>query len=165
MEYYENGGIAVATLNWEKVSGSPPLPEFVVDDQSPGFVRGGSSTGWRTAYTGYNGRLTWTRNNDWQRARYNWARWYPDLRGGRYEVYVYIPDMYSTTHRARYWVAHRDGFTLRVVDQSSNGGRWVSLGTYWFQGDSKEYVSLNDITYEPYLARLIAFDAVKWVPR
>ena len=29
----------------------------------------------------------------------------------------------------------------------------------------EEYVSLADITYEPYLSRYIAFDAVKWEPR
>jgi hypothetical protein len=28
-----------------------------------------------------------------------------------------------------------------------------------------EYVSLSDITYEPYLSTEIAFDAVKWVAR
>jgi hypothetical protein len=51
------------------------------------------------------------------------------------------------------------------VDQSANGGRWVSLGTYRFRGNRSDYVSLADVTFEPYLSRLIAFDAVKWVSR
>lgn len=171
MEYYENAGLAVARLQWAQVSEPPPPPppppggSLVVDDLDPGFVKGGSPSAWRTVNEGYNGRLTWTRNNDVQRAGYNWARWYPTLSAGRYEVFVYIPDRYSTTSAARYWVSHRDGFTLRIVNQSAAGGQWVSLGTYWFRGNSSDYVSLSDITYEPYISRLIAFDAMKWEPR
>jgi hypothetical protein len=41
----------------------------------------------------------------------------------------------------------------------------VSLGTYHFQGTSADYVSLSDVTTEPYLTRQIGFDAVKWERR
>jgi hypothetical protein len=172
MEYYENGGVATARLSWFPVDDIIPTPApepqantVIVDDLDPGFVRGGSVHGWRTASEGYSGRILWTRNNDRVRSYYNWARWYPRLLPGRYEVFVYIPERYTTTSNARYWVSHRDGYTLRVVDQSNNGDRWVSLGTYRFGGSSQEYVSLADITYESYLTQLIAFDAVKWVSR
>lgn len=167
MAYYEQAGLAVAKLTWSKVNGGDPPPSgtVIVDDTSDDFVRGGSWSAWRTELEGYNGRLTWTHNNDYARSNYNWARWYPSLAAGRYEVFVYIPDRFTTTANARYWVAHRDGFTLRTVDQSANGDRWVSLGTYYFRGTSDDYVSLSDVTYEPYVTRLIAFDAVKWEPR
>jgi hypothetical protein len=170
MEYYENGGLAAARLIWDRVGDNPsPLPTpmgtVIVDDTDPGFVTGGSASGWRTAYEGYQGRTIWTWNNDWARPGYNWARWYPSLVPGRYEVYVFIPERYSTSAGARYWVAHADGYTLRTVDQSVNGGRWVSLGTYRFDGGDDEYVSLSDATYELRLSRLIAFDAVKWEAR
>ena len=168
MEYYENGGIATARLTWVRTDDNPPPPPpgvVIVDDTDPGFVQGGSAAGWRTAAEGYDGRLVWTRNNDRVRYNYNWARWYPDFTSGRYEVFVYIPERYTTTSSARYWVAHRDGLTLRIVNQSTNGDRWVSLGTYWFRGTRGDYVSLADVTFEPYVSRLIAFDAVKWVPR
>jgi hypothetical protein len=168
MEYYENGGVAAVRLTWAPVDGTippPPAGVVIVDDTDPGFTKGGSATGWRTVAEGYGGRLTWTRNNDRVRYNYNWARWYPDLAQGRYEVLVYIPERYTTTSSARYWVSHRDGLTLRVVNQSTNGDRWVPLGTYWFRGTRADYVSLADVTFEPYVSRLIAFDAVKWVPR
>jgi hypothetical protein len=168
MEYYENGGLAAARLTWERIGGTTPPPDphaIIVDDTDPGFVRGGVAGGWRTAAEGYGNRLTWTRNNDYARYNYNWARWYPGLTPGRYEVFVYIPYRYTTTSAARYWVSHRDGYTLRVVDQSVNGDRWVSLGTYWFRGTQTDYVSLADVTYERRLSRLIGFDAVKWVSR
>ncbi|MBN1137054.1 MAG: hypothetical protein JXM73_10730 [Anaerolineae bacterium] len=163
LEYYENTGGAVARLSWAKTGGAPGT--VIVDDRDSGFVKGGSASGWHIAYEGYNGRLYWTKNNDTVRPNYNWVRWYPSLAAGRYEVFVYIPDKYTTTARARYWVSHAGGYTLKVVDQSANGDRWVSLGTYQFRGTHDDYVSLADVTYEPYLSRLIAFDAVKWVPR
>jgi hypothetical protein len=87
------------------------------------------------------------------------------LEEGHYEVFVYIPGSNASTSNARYWVSHQDGFTLRRVDQGGSTGQWVSLGTYRFRGRGGEYVSLADVTYEAYLSRLIAFDAVKWVPR
>jgi hypothetical protein len=163
MEYYENGGGAVARLSWS-TTGGPSSGAVIVDNTDPGFVKGGSYSGWRTVYEGYGGSMLWTRNNDRVRSNYNWARWYPGLAAGRYEVFVYIPYNYSTTSSARYWVRHAGGYTLRVVDQSRYNNEWVSLGTYWFNG-AGEYVSLADVTYEPYVSRLIAFDAVKWEPR
>ncbi len=168
LEYYEHGGLAVAQLMWTATAAPTPTPHpgaVIVDDTDPGFVKGGSPTGWRTAYEGYNDRLTWTRNNDVEHANYNWARWYPRLTPGRYEVLVYIPQRYTTTNNAVYWISHAEGYTSRSVDQDANGDRWVSLGTYTFRGTREDYVSLNDITGEPRLTRLIAFDAVKWEPR
>lgn len=170
MEYFENTGHATAKLAWRSGSAPEPAPppptgSVVIDNGSAGFVRGGRESSWRSEAEGYGGSLLWTKNNDLVRANYNWARWYPNLTPGRFEVFVYIPERFTTTAAARYWVAHRDGYTLRVVSQSANGSRWVSLGTYWFQGGNADYVSLSDVTYEPYLSRIIAFDAVRWDPR
>jgi hypothetical protein len=172
MEYYENGGVAAARLTWEREGENPPPPPpdgIIVDDTDAGFVKGGPSSAWGTAAEGYGDHLTWARNKAWalrdQWPGYNWGRWYPDLAPGRYEVFVYIPERYTTSSMARYWVKHRDSFTLRVVDQSANGDRWVSLGTYWFSGDGEDRVSLATPTHEPHRSSLLAFDAVKWVAR
>jgi hypothetical protein len=137
----------------------------IVDDTNAGFVKGGATSSWRTEAEGYGGRLIWTKNNDKIRPHYNWARWYPQLKASRYELFVYIPHRFSTTAQARYWISHADGTTLRVVNQSAYSNQWVSLGTYRFRGTRDDYLSLADVTFEPYLSRLIAFDAAKWVPR
>jgi hypothetical protein len=172
LEYYELGGDAVVQLSWDLVgaSSSPdpspaPAGTVIVDDVDGGFVKGGNPYGWRTVNEGYRDHLVWTKNNDVAQTNYNWARWYPNLAAGRYEVFVFIPERYTTTSSARYWVSHAGGYTSRIVDQSTNGDRWVSLGTYWFDGGSDEYVSLSDVTGETRVSRLIAFDAVKWEPR
>ena len=166
MEYYENNGGAVAQLSW--VPSGPPPPgtgTVVVDDTDRGFSKGGLWTSWRTAWQGHGGSFIYTRNNDRIRPRYNWARWYPALANGRYEVFVHIPSQYATTTRARYWIFHAGGYTLRIVNQVLYSNQWVSLGTYQFRGNSQDYVSLSDVTYEPYLSRYVGFDAVKWVLR
>jgi len=169
MEYYENGGIAAASLKWRRIDGLPddpgPLPEVIVDETDPGFVRGGSASGWGAAAEGYGGHLTWTRNHAFVTPGYNWARWYPELTPGRYEVFVHIPDRYTTTSQARYWISHQDGYALRRINQSANGGRWISLGTYRFQGSGSDYVSLADVTFESHTTTLIGYDAVKWSRR
>ncbi len=171
VEYFERGGRARIQFWWEPSGAAPSPPEptpagtVIVDDADPGFVTAGRPAGWRTVPEGYNGRLTWTRNNYGIVAGYNWARWYPSLQARRYEVFVYIPERYTTTSHARYWIHHAGGYTLRVVDQSTSGSRWVSLGTYSFLGTSADHVTLSDVTYEPRVSRLIAFDAARWEPR
>jgi hypothetical protein len=168
MEYFEAGGLAVAQLSWTTGTTPPPPPPtgvVIVDDSSGGFVRGGTASSWRNANVGYNGHIFWTKNNDQQRPNYNYGRWYPTLGAGRYEVFVYIPSNYANTTQARYWVSHRDGFTLRIVNQAIYSDQWVSLGTYTFRGTNADYVSLSDITYEPYITKMIGFDAAKWEPR
>jgi hypothetical protein len=165
MEYYEHTGGAVAKLSWARTDGAPAPSTVIVDDGDAGFVKGGSAASWRRELEGYNGDLLWTKNNDYVRPNYNWARWYPNLKAGRYEVFVYIPHRFTTTAKARYWISHADGYKLRIVNQSAYSNQWVSLGTYRFQGNKNDYVSLADVTYEPYLSRLIAWDAVKWVRR
>lgn len=170
VEYFEQNGGASIQFWIGPAEGAgpsqPASPEVVmVEDTDPGFVSGGSPTGWHTAAGGHGGQMTWTRNNERLRAQYNWARWYPSLAPGRYEVRVFVPAQYATTTQARYWIRHAGFYTLRIVDQSAYSGEWMSLGTYDFDGTAEEYVSLSDITYEPYLSRTIAFDAVRWVPR
>jgi len=167
MEYYENGGVAAARLAWEPVDDGPPPPPagIIVDDTDGGFVKGGTTRYWHTAAGGHGGSMIWTWNNDWMRYNYNWARWYPDLTPGRYEVFVYVPEQHATTTKARYWISHAGGYTMRLLDQSANRGRWVSLNVYQFGGTRNDYVSLADVTYESWISRQIAFDAVKFVPR
>lgn len=147
--------------------GAPPpgAHEVIVDDGSIGFVQGGAPRSWRTAAAGYGNHMTWTLNNWTEQPNYNWARWYPQLSAGRYEVFVHIPNLNANTTRATYWISHADGYTSRVVNQAAYSNQWVSLGTYRFRGSAQDYVSLNDITGEPYLSRRIGFDAVRWVPR
>lgn len=100
MEYFEQTGAATARLRWQLLQpdgGNNNSGAVLVDDSDPNFTRGGLQRGWVTEYEGFNNNLTWTQNNDWARPQYNWGRWYPKLQPGRYEIFVYIPDRFSTT--------------------------------------------------------------------
>ncbi len=165
MEYYENEGVASARLSWTRLGQLPAPGTVVVDDTYANFRTGGPSEDWHVENEGYADQLTWSLNSDGDQSGYNWAGWYPDLLPGRYQVLAYIPVQYTTTSNARYLVRHADGQELRSIDQSRNGGRWVPLGTYYFEGDEEEYVMLTDVTFEAAGSRLVAFDAIKWVPR
>ncbi len=167
---YRNVNTPAPTATPAVILQATPTPgtvpgEVIVDDTSTAFIKGGPPSGFRTETDGYNRQLTWTQNNDVQRPDYNFARWYPTLTARSYEVFAYIPDRFSTTRRARYTISHRDGLTSITIDQTLTSNAWVSLGTFPFTGTPGDYVGLTDITGEPVLTTVIAFDAVRFVPR
>ena len=163
LEYFENGGLATAQLSWSRLHELPqPSPSTLIDNGGSGFVAGGPNSDWHTEFEGYNGSLLWSTSTEQVGPNYNWARWYPTLTPGFYEVQVYVPFRFSTTTQARYWISHADGYELRIVDQSATGGDWVSLGTYEFEGGGSDFVSLADVTFEDE-SRLVAYDAVRWL--
>jgi hypothetical protein len=162
VEYYENSWGAVAKLSWAPTAAAGVV---IVDDLSAGFVRGGIASSWRSVNEGWGDHLFWTWNNDVVHAGYNWARWFPALAAARYEVFAHIPDRFSTSSNARYWISHAAGFTLHPVDQNQPGPYWASLGTFDFTGTSSDYVSLSDVTLETRLSHMVVFDAMKWEPR
>jgi hypothetical protein len=168
VEYYDH--TLGAMINVQIGSGSPPPPpppttEVVVDDRGPGWQAGGIG-GWRDAAMGINGHAFYTLNNTYTAYGYNWARWFPTLpAAGYYEVLVFLPNNLGTTLNARYWVYHGGRYDLAARAQGFYTNQWLSLGTYYFSATGGEYVSLADVTYECYLCRSVAFDAVKFVPR
>ncbi|HSM58565.1 MAG TPA: PA14 domain-containing protein [Candidatus Sulfomarinibacteraceae bacterium] len=150
----------------------PPVPDpevvVVIDDQSPGFEYGGRPIDdWHEESGGIGGSFLWTWNSERLPTNYNWGQWRPNqtpsdaLLPGQYEVAAYIPPAVEGSNQARYWVAHDNGFTLRIVDQAANRGRWVSLGTFFFDG-ADDYVSLADITLEEEESTRVVYDAVRW---
>jgi hypothetical protein len=169
VEYYERTGTAEIKV-WRNGAPSPPPPpsvtEIVVDEQSPGFVWGGSLHRRYNAWLGYGGHIYYMYNN-----RYSWsnyAKWIPRLpRAGYYEVYAYIPGSYSTTGAARYRVLHNGIRNDKVVNQGWYANQWVSLGTHYFNAwnVSREFVLIYNNTREWPGSRYIGVDAVKFVAR
>ncbi len=178
VEYYQHLGgsmIAVTITPGGNPGPVPPPPgpqpgpqpfDLAIDTRSAYFQKGGTGNGWQPVANGYGGTAFWTMNNSYAQSRYNWARWYvPPTRACYYQVSVYIPAGYATTRNARYWVYHAGKYEARTVNQAASGGQWVSLGTFNFNGTGGEYVSLSDVTYEPFLSSRIIFDSVNFAPR
>ncbi|MGQ9585730.1 MAG: golvesin C-terminal-like domain-containing protein [Anaerolineae bacterium] len=145
-----------------------PGSVVVVDHPDPGFQRYGPAEWWHSVAVGQGGQSWWTQNlakpNDPPKPPSdNWAVWDPTLSlDGCYQVEAYVPFYYYATSNANYEIHHRDGYTFRSVDQWANPNRWVALGNFPYLVGSPDYVLLSDITYEAYLSRWIAFDAIRW---
>lgn len=171
VEYFQAIGGAQISVNI--VPGVTPLPppppppnDVIVDVLGDGWTQGGDGATWRFAPNGRGGNALWTYNNAYIQPLYNWGRWYPRLpQAGNYEVSVYIPGGIATTANARYWINHAGRYDLIALPQTVYNDTWVSLGAFYFNAQGGEYISLSDVTYEPYLATTIVWDAVKFVPR
>ena len=170
VEYYEHTGLASIVVWWSVDGFEPPTPgpgtEVVVDNTDPGFLWGGPLTSRRVAYLGIGGSLYWTYNSTVMPV--NYGKWTPRLAAaGNYEVFVYVPSSYATSANVRYRILHSGQRHDRVIGQYLYGDQWVSLGTYYFNAANvgNEFVLVYDNTREPYACRMIAFDAVKFVPR
>lgn len=161
VEYYERQGAAQAQVSWA-LSGSTGTTVIVVDDLSPGFVRGGNLANFYGRNFGYNNHLWWVWNNT--TAAYSWGKWTPALpAAGNYEVQVYIPSRYFGSTSARYRIFHNGTRHDRVVAQAYYYDQWVSLGTYYFNAGGDEYVFLASNTGEPWATRYLGFDAVRFI--
>jgi hypothetical protein len=184
VRYYENTGLATARLTWSRVSGFPTgwtgeyfdnvsfddVPRLIRQDEEIDFDWGYGSPA--RGIVGDRFSVRWTRTVDFEPGVYRFTASTDDGVRLWVDGHLLIDNWHdqavtphSTTSQARYVVAHRDGRAARIVDQSASGDTWVSLGTYRFGGEGEECVSLSTPTREVDRSRLLAFDAVKWVPR
>lgn len=178
VEYYEGAGKASIRFSWQAPSAPPPTGitpaaptpsavapvtgEIIVDNKDSGFQKGGPSDSWYELAIGYKNHIYWTYNSDSR--VYNYAKWVPKLpAAGNYEVQVFIPKSRADTKNARYRIRHNGQEHTYPLDQSIYFDKWVSIGTYYFAASGDEHVYLDDVTGEPYAAKKIGFDAVKFV--
>lgn len=63
---------------------------------------------------------------------------------GTYEVFARFPQITGAATDAKYTVSHAGGDTVKTVNQTTNTGAWVSLGSYSFTEGNSHKVSLSD---------------------
>jgi hypothetical protein len=160
LAYIENGGAAVT---------QPDNGDLVIEELEDSFTT--SEANWYRAPCGYEGHTFYTYATDTEAESTNSATWKPTIsESGNYRVYAHIPQgcglgiaPYASTS-ATYQVHHAGGVAEARVDHNT-AEEWVELGTYAFEEGSSGFVTLSDLSGEPYsLRRVIFFDAVKWVP-
>jgi dipeptidyl aminopeptidase/acylaminoacyl peptidase len=135
--------------------------EILVDELSAQFSRGGTAKYWKEAKVGFGNHMIFTYN---ARTADNWGRWTPALpQPGTYEVLVYIPGQNATTQKAAYTIVHAGAQEKKIINQALYENTWLSLGTYPFTAQGKEYVQLSDVTGEAVNTKRIGFDAMKFV--
>jgi hypothetical protein len=54
---------------------------------------------------------------------------------GNYKVYAWWPASSSNNSSTAYWIWTANGWVKKNVDQRTNGGKWVDLGTYAMNGE------------------------------
>jgi peptidyl-Lys metalloendopeptidase len=157
----------------------PPAPILVNPVLSPAAGRV-CSTGWYPVLRGgyNNSTLYLTLNVSDPVDSYNSGKWTPRiLTSGRYKVEAFIGHhgdirfscptitVSRNTSDASYRINYSGGSTTVVVDQSAYDSAWANLGEYYFTAGRTGYVSLTDVTNDPDLSMLIAFNVVRftWV--
>ncbi|MBQ0894377.1 hypothetical protein KBX37_14940 [Micromonospora sp. U56] len=65
-------------------------------------------------------------------------------QAGTYEVFARYPQVSGAATDAKYTVNHSAGGTVKTVNQTTNTGTWVSLGSYSFAEGNTHKVSLSD---------------------
>jgi PKD repeat protein len=74
-----------------------------------------------------------------------WAKWLFTIpASGKYVVSAWWPSSTSNTTAATYAVTSRDGSTPVTVNQTTNGRRWNSLGTFSFNAGSYSVLLTNN---------------------
>lgn len=92
----------------------------------------------------------------------NSIEWRPVLFNHVYEVSVRHPASPSHVSDAEFTVHHAHGSETIAVDQQSNGGTWVSLGTFVFEAGRHGHVELTDESGDA--GNFVVADAVRFVP-
>jgi len=113
----------------------PELDEFIIDNTDPGAEVVAGNWWVATLGEGFEGsdHLTTATGSG------GLFRWSPDMAGtvGDYEIFVkYAANWQNSGAEAPYAIWHKGGFSLIDVDQTQQGGEWVSLGEYTIADDS-----------------------------
>lgn len=133
-----------------------------VDELSAEFAR--SEAKWYEFSCGQGGHAFWTYTTTKAASATNNATWQANLPAGQYEVSVFVPlcrNGKADTTGSRYTINHADGSAEVKVNQAANVGKWVSLGTYRFDGSGS--IALADLADDS--MRSLWFDAARWTAR
>ncbi|MFW5758116.1 MAG: phosphodiester glycosidase family protein [Bacteroidota bacterium] len=82
---------------------------------------------------------------------------------GEYEIYGWWVSHSNRASDTPFIIEHAEGVTEERVDQSINGSRWAHIGTYRFNGDASEKVTITaDATTNDYVVadaiRVVSYD-------
>jgi hypothetical protein len=101
--------------------------EVIIDNNMKRFTR--KAGNWSSIETEHNGRYQMNYAlNDGQSGSFGFVPWIREA--GTYEVSIWYPSKRDYSKRAGIRVHHLNGTVEMEIDQRSNGGRWVGLGTY-----------------------------------
>jgi len=155
----EGAAFPTKTANSAWSSTAAIVADLIVDNTDPGFTVTGT---WPTS----------TSNSGYFGANYQYhtstltgshrAIWTPSIpTTGSYEVFARWTSSPNRPTDAKYTVNHAGGSNTITANQTTNGGTWVSLGTYAFNSGNSGSVVLTDQSTTT--TKFVIADAVKLV--
>lgn len=131
---------------------------ITIDNGTAGYLETGS---WTTSnafgYYGTAGRYAPSGTGSIK------ATWTPNLTSTRnYEVFAWWVDGTNRATNSTYQITHANGTTNKAVNQSINGGKWNSLGTYTFNSGTAGKIVLTDLAEA---GKNVIADGICLVPR
>jgi hypothetical protein len=130
--------------------------EIVIDNMDPNYVSYLGTWGTSTYAPGYYGANYHYHTAASGTDTFTWT--ITITTPGTYEVFARWTEHSNRAPDATYTIYHDSGSTDVVKDQRSNGGTWVSLGIYSFNGVD-DYVELIQSS-----SGIVIADAITWVP-
>jgi type IV pilus assembly protein PilY1 len=123
-------------------SKTPASASVIVDNDDVNFSLSASNGGQWRYRTGsdqaYDGTYYYTRTyGDYT------ATWTPDLVAGEYVVSAMWREYSTRSTAVPYTINHAGGSTTVTVNQRVVGGKWIELGTFQFNGDPSENVTIT----------------------
>ncbi|GEM_PF-2549043 len=113
--------------------------EIILDSDYDGAVTGGSFSGFSSsqAYRGLARRGTG--------AGVDRFRFSPTLpQAGYYDVQAWWPASAANSAQTQVDITHSGGTASQAIDQTTAGGRWNDLGTYYFNADGSAAVEFTE---------------------
>ncbi|QKG85339.1 hypothetical protein GXN76_13215 [Kroppenstedtia pulmonis] len=139
-----DGYVIADAIQLKKVQPTPPpQPKQAIIDNSD-TAHTSSKGVWTksTNVSGYYGSNYQANSKGTGADQFTWSYQPPET--GVYRVSVRYTSASDRASNAPYTVTYSDGKTTRTVNQRTNGGKWVELGTYNLQKDVTSKVTLTD---------------------
>jgi hypothetical protein len=113
--------------------------EIIIDNNMKRFTRKTGS--WSGIETEHNGRyqMNFAQNNK-QQGRFGFRPWIE--KAGTYEISIWNPAKENYSHEVLIHINHNEGTDNIKINQSENGGRWVSMGLFELSRGYHEVVTI-----------------------
>ena len=119
-DFLRLGGAGIASAAYSQVVDSADSSRFYVNSASHWYT-----SSWNSQRYGSNYKYHWPSSSDY----YAWYKVNMPA-AGNYAVYGWWGADPGYNSSAAYWIWTTNGWVKKNVDQRTNGGKWVYLGTY-----------------------------------
>jgi hypothetical protein len=140
LRFFNSSTSATPAIDRVEVSSN----DTIVDNTDTGFTTAG--TGWNanSSTSGYWGRNYLSDGTTAADANTKYARWTPNIAvAGNYKIYMRWAAASNRPDAAPVRVQYNGGVdNTKTVNQQTNGGAWVEIGTYALAAGTSNYVQL-----------------------